>query len=54
MEITVTEEKKEKTNEDSLKDLWENIKFTNIHIIRVSDGEERKKRTENISKDIKS
>ena len=32
-----------KTTEDSLTDLWDNIKHTNICIIWVSDGEEREK-----------
>ena len=34
-------EKNEK-NEDCLRDLWDNIKHTNIHIIGVPEGEERK------------
>ena len=44
MEITVAEqniEKQMKRNEDSLRDLWDNIKCTNIHIIWVSEGEEK-------------
>ena len=32
-----------KRNEDSLRDLWENIKHNNIHIIGVPEGEEREK-----------
>ena len=55
MEFTATEQNKEKRmkrNEDSLRDLWDNIKRTNIHIIRVPEGEEReeglKKRFEEI------
>ena len=38
MEITVVEQNKEnrmKINEDSLIDLWDTIKCTNIHIIEV-------------------
>ena len=38
VETTATEqniEKRLKRNEDSLRDLWENIKCTNIHIIGV-------------------
>ena len=35
--------KRMKTTEDSLTDLWDNIKHTNMCIIWVSDGEEREK-----------
>ena len=44
VEITATEqtiEKGMKRNEDSLRDLWDNITLTNIHIIGVPEGEER-------------
>ena len=44
VEIIVAEqntEKRTKRNEDSLRDLWDNIKCTNIHIIGVPEGEER-------------
>ena len=55
MEITTAEENKEKRMkriEDSLRDLWDNIKCTNIRIIGVSEKEEKKKGTEKISEDI--
>ena len=39
-------EKRMKRNEDSLRDPWDNIKYTNIHIIGVPEGEEREKRPE--------
>ena len=45
VEFTVAEQNKEKNmkrNEDSPRDLWDNIKHTNIHIIGVRIGEERK------------
>ena len=45
VEITAAEENKEKRmkrNEDSLRDVWDNIKQTNICIIWVPEGEERK------------
>ena len=45
VEITNAEPKKEKRmkrNEDSLRDLWDNSKHTNIHIIGVPEGEEKK------------
>ena len=35
-------EKRMKRNEDSLRDLWDNIKCNNIRIIGFPDGEERK------------
>ena len=49
VEFTATEHNKEKRmkrNEDSLRDLWDNIKCTNIHIIEVPEGEEREKAPE--------
>ena len=42
VEITAKEENIEKRmrrNEDSLRDLWDSIKCTNIHIIGVLEGE---------------
>ena len=45
VEFTAMEQNKEKRmkrNEDSLRDLWGNIKCNNIHIIGVPEGEERK------------
>ena len=48
MEITAAEqniEKRMKRNEDSLRDVWDNIKCSNISIIGVSEGEERERRT---------
>ena len=44
VEFTAMEQNKEKRmkrNEDSLRDLWDNIKCNNIHIIGVPEGEER-------------
>ena len=46
VEITAMEQNKEKSmkrNEDSLRDLWDNMKHTNICIIGVPEGEEREK-----------
>ena len=47
VEITTAEQNKEKRmkrTEDSLRDLWDNIKRTNIRIIGVPEEEEKKKR----------
>ena len=55
VEITATEQNKEKRMkriEDSLRDLWENIKGTNIQIIGVPEEEEKKKGTEKIFEEI--
>ena len=41
-----------KRNEDSLRDLWDNIKCTNICIIGVPEGEEREKGPEKIFEEI--
>ena len=55
MEITDVEQKREKrlkTNEESLRELWDNIRGTNIPIRGVPEGEEREKATEkNIPRD---
>ena len=55
MEITDVEQKREKRSErteDSLTELWDNIKCTNIHTIGVPEGEEREKGTEKTFKEI--
>ena len=41
-----------KRTEDSLRDLWDNIKCTNIQIIGVSEREEKTKRYEKIFEEI--
>ena len=38
--------------EDSFRDLWDNIKCTNIRIIRVPEEEEKKKASEKIFEEI--
>ena len=38
--------------EDSLRDLWDNIKCANIRIIGVQEGEEKKKGTEKTCEEI--
>ena len=55
VESTAAEQSKEKgtkRNEDSLRDLWDNIKCTNIHIIGVPEGEEREKGPEKIFEEV--
>ena len=51
VEIIAVEQNKEKRikrNEDSLRDIWDNIKHTNIQIIRVPEEEEKEKIFEEI------
>ena len=53
--ITTTEQNKEKRMkrmEDSLRDLWDNIKHTNIQIIGVREEEEETKGSEKIFEEI--
>ena len=55
VEITTAEQnrgKRMKRIEDSLRDLWDNIKCTNIRIIGVPEEEEKKKGTEKIFEEI--
>ena len=55
VEFTAVEQNKEKRikrNEDSIRDLWDNIKHNNIHIIGVPEGEEREKGPEKIFEEI--
>ena len=55
MEITTAEQNKEKRMkiiEDSLRDLWDNIKCTNIRIIGFPEGEEREEGPEKIFEEI--
>ena len=47
VEFTAMEQNKEKRmkrNEDSLRDLWDNIKHNNIRMIGVPEGEERERK----------
>ena len=46
------EEKRLKTNEESLRELWDDVKRTNIGIIGVPEGEEKEKETEEILQEI--
>ena len=55
VEITAKEQNKEKrmkTTEDNLRDLWDNTKRTNIRIVGVQEEEEKKKGSEKIFEEI--
>ena len=54
VEITYEEQNKVKRvkTEDSLRDLWDNIKCTNIRITGVPEEEEKKKEYEKMFKEI--
>ena len=57
MEITDAEQKREKrlkTNKESLRELWDNMKCTNIHITGMPEGEDREKETEKIFQEIRT
>ena len=47
-----TKEKRMKRHEDSLRDLWDNIKCNNIRIIGVPEGGEREKGPEKIFEEV--
>ena len=56
VEFTAAEQNKEKRmkrNEDSIRDLWDNIKCNNIRIIGVPEREEREKGCEKIFEEIR-
>ena len=55
VEINETERKKEKQikrNEDNLRDLWDNVKCSNIQIIGVPEEEDKKKDLKKILEEI--
>ena len=53
-EINETERKKRiKRNEDNLRDLWDNLKCPNNHIITVPEEDDKKKEHEKILEEIK-
>ena len=57
VEITSEEQskvKRMKRTEDRLRDLWDNIKYTNTRIIGVPEEEEKKKRYEKNFEEIYS
>ena len=57
VEINDAERKKEKRikgNEDYLRDLWDNVKHSNIQIIGVPEEENKKKDHEKILEEIRA
>ena len=50
--VESNKEKRMKRNEDSIRDLWDNIKRNSICIIGVPEGEEREKGLEKIFEEI--
>ena len=52
MDAEQKREKRLKTNEESPRELWDNVKHTNICFIGVPEGEERKKGTGKIFQEI--
>ena len=43
-----------KKYESNIRDLWDNVKHANLHIMGVLEGEENEKQIENIFKEIMS
>ena len=41
-----------KKHENNIRDLWDNIKWTNLHKIGIPEGEEKEKVIENIFVEI--
>ena len=57
MEITQSGQQTEnqmKKQESNVRDLWDNVKQANLHIIGIPKGEEKEKRIENILEEIMS
>ena len=55
MEIPRSGQKTEnqvKKHESKIRELWDNIKLTNLHIIGIPEGEEKEKGIENIFEEI--
>ena len=41
-----------KKSESNIRDLWDNVKHANLHIIRILEAEEREKGIENVLEKI--
>ena len=55
MEITQSRQQTEnqmKKHESNVRDLWDNVKQANLHIIEIPEGEENEKGIENIFEEI--
>ena len=55
MEITQSGQQTEnqtKKHESNIRDLWDNIKWANLHIIEIPEGEEKEKGIQNIFEEI--
>ena len=52
MDVEQKRQKRLKTNEESLRELWDNMKRTNVRVIGVPEGEEREKCTQKIFQQI--
>ena len=52
MDAEQKREKRLKRNEESLRELWDNVKGTNICITGMPEGDEREKGTEKIFQEI--
>ena len=50
MDVEQKREKRLKTNEESLRELWDNVKRTNIHIIGCQEKTERKRQRKYLKK----
>ena len=48
----IQKKERKKKNEDSLRDFWNIIKCTNIHIIVIAEGEEREREPKKVSEEI--
>ena len=52
MKQTAKKEKRIKRNEDNLRNLWDNVKCSNVQIIGVPEEEDKKKGHEKILEEI--
>ena len=55
MEITQSEQQREnqmKKHESNIRNLWDNMKYANLSIIGIPEGEEKEKGIENIFEEI--